>query len=576
MRTRAALVPISTALLLALLLTSSSLGWAQGPGTPQGNAGIAAMLNSRISYQGVLKEGGAPVSGPRDMVFRLYSDSVCTTQVGSDIVKAGVPVSNGLFSVELDVAQGDFDGQGLWLEVEVGGTAIGCREILPVPYALSLRPGARVEGAVLSADTAVITAVNTEGGMFGGDGLYGQALSGAGVSGSGDPGVRGANWAGGQGVEGVSATGWGVYGRATGGGGYGVYGYAQATTGGGIGVYAQSDASAGTGLQASAPIWGVDSLATATTGTAYGVRGRSASPDGYGGYFWNTASSSQAIGVLGRSDSTEGWGVQGWASSTTGNTIGVYGFADSPGGIGVQGYARVGVYGLTAGTAGLGVWGFSQSLVGGHGVYAQSRATGGAGAALWAQADNTTGGIAIWGHNSSGDSTMVLENFGSGDLLKAYISGGELRFRVDNAGEVYADGTFHTPAADLAEMLPAAAGLEPGDVLVIGPDGKLARCTEAYQATVVGVYSTRPAFVGGASEGKDAAGRVPLAVMGVVPVKVTAKNGAIAPGDLLVASATPGHAMKAGPNPLVGTVIGKALQRLDRGNGIILMLVVLQ
>lgn len=576
MRTKTAVVVIGTALLLALLLTSSSLGWAQGPGLPQGNADITAMVNSRISYQGVLKEGGEPVSGPRDMVFRFYSDSVCTTQVGSDIVKTGVPVNNGLFSVELDVTQGDFDGQGLWLEVEVGGMAIGCREVLPVPYALSLRPGAHVEGPVFSSDNAVITAINTQGGPLAGDGLYGQALAGAGVNGVGQPGVRGVSSSGGQGVEGVSETGWGVYGRATGNGGYGVYGYAQSTTGYGIGVYAKSDASAGTGLQASAPVWGVDSLATATTDVAYGVRGRSASPDGYGGYFLNTATSGQAIGLLGQSDSTEGYGVQGVASSTTGYTVGVYGRAESAGGTGVLGYAGTGVYGLTASSTGYGVWGHSTSLVGGHGVYAQSKATGGAGAALWAQADNTTGGIAIWGHNSSPDSTMVLENFGSGDLIKAFISGGQLRFRVDNAGNVYADGIYTSPAADLAEMLPAAAGLEPGDVLVIGPDGKLARCTEEYQATVVGVYSTRAAFVGGASEGKDAVGRVPLAVMGVVPVKATAANGPIAPGDLLVASATPGHAMKSGPNPLVGTVIGKALQRLDRGSGVILMLVVLQ
>ena len=36
------------------------------------------------------------------------------------------------------------------------------------------------------------------------------------------------------------------------------------------------------------------------------------------------------------------------------------------------------------------------------------------------------------------------------------------------------------------------------------------------------------------------------AVIGVVPVKVTAENGAIRPGKLLVRSGTPGHAMQAG------------------------------
>ena len=52
----------------------------------------------------------------------------------------------------------------------------------------------------------------------------------------------------------------------------------------------------------------------------------------------------------------------------------------------------------------------------------------------------------------------------------------------------------------------------------------------------------------------------------------------IRPGDLLVASSTPGHAMRAEPNPPQGTVIGKALEKLDasRGTGFIKMLVTLQ
>ncbi len=69
---------------------------------------------------------------------------------------------------------------------------------------------------------------------------------------------------------------------------------------------------------------------------------------------------------------------------------------------------------------------------------------------------------------------------------------------------------------------------------------------------------------------------MPLAVVGIVPVKVSAENGPIRPGDLLVASSTPGHAMKAGPNPRRGTVIGKALEGLEEGTGVIQMLVMLR
>jgi hypothetical protein len=125
-------------------------------------------------------------------------------------------------------------------------------------------------------------------------------------------------------------------------------------------------------------------------------------------------------------------------------------------------------------------------------------------------------------------------------------------------------------------MVPAVKGLEPGDVLVIGPDGTLILSTEPYQASVAGVYSTQPGFVGGQPVTGEVAGNIPLAVVGVVPVKVSAENGPIRPGDLLVSSSIPGHAMKAGPNPPQGTVIGKALGKLEAGTGIIKMLATLQ
>jgi len=68
---------------------------------------------------------------------------------------------------------------------------------------------------------------------------------------------------------------------------------------------------------------------------------------------------------------------------------------------------------------------------------------------------------------------------------------------------------------------------------------------------------------------------VPLALAGVVPVKVCAESGAIQPGDLLVASGTAGRAMR-GENPPAGTVIGKALGTLAEGEGVIDMLVMLR
>jgi hypothetical protein len=70
---------------------------------------------------------------------------------------------------------------------------------------------------------------------------------------------------------------------------------------------------------------------------------------------------------------------------------------------------------------------------------------------------------------------------------------------------------------------------------------------------------------------------VPLAIVGIVPCKVTAENGAIAVGDLLVASFTPGHAMKGTDRAkMLGAIVGKALEPLGEGKGVVQVLVTLQ
>jgi hypothetical protein len=70
---------------------------------------------------------------------------------------------------------------------------------------------------------------------------------------------------------------------------------------------------------------------------------------------------------------------------------------------------------------------------------------------------------------------------------------------------------------------------------------------------------------------------VPLAVVGIVPCKVTAENGAIARGDLLLTSSRPGYAMKGTDRSrMLGAVIGKTMQPLPKGSGVIQVLVTLQ
>lgn len=153
---------VVTLVAIATMLISTGSAVGQGPdqetGGPQGQVQVEAVeaaVNSRISYQGVLKESGRPVTGLRNMVFSLFADGACTGAALQSVTKNGVQVTNGLFAVKLDVNPDHFNGQGLWLQVRIGATNLGCEEIAPVPYALSLRPGARVSGGdpTLALDT---------------------------------------------------------------------------------------------------------------------------------------------------------------------------------------------------------------------------------------------------------------------------------------------------------------------------------------------------------------------------------------------------------------------------------------
>lgn len=127
--------------------------------------------------------------------------------------------------------------------------------------------------------------------------------------------------------------------------------------------------------------------------------------------------------------------------------------------------------------------------------------------------------------------------------------------------------------ADLAEKINGSEELEAGDVVVIDPGARHAvrRCREAGDTRVAGIISTNPTIlVGTLVKG----GGYPLALSGIVPCKVTAASGAIQPGDLLTTSAVAGHAMKA-VEIRPGTIVGKALEGLESGTGVIQVLATL-
>jgi hypothetical protein len=307
--------------------------------------------------------------------------------------------------------------------------------------------------------------------------------------------------------------------------------------------------------------------ANASSGVTFGVfaKTNSTSDNAAGGYFLADASSGMTRGVVARTDSTGDAAAAGYflVDSSSGKTRGVWARNDSTSDDAAAGYFHAdGSSGET------------------RGVWAENDSTGdNATAGYFAAKAGNGATVGIRAINYSDDSDSVAGYFRAqgGDIIKGYgSSSSDLEFVVQNDGDVHADGSFSSPAADFAEMLPGVDDLEPGDVLVIGPDGDLIRSSETHQTSVVGVYSTEPGFVGGSDEAMDNPGKVPLAIVGVVPCKASAENGPIRPGDLLVTSSTPGHAMHAGDDPPQGTVVGKALGGLESGSGVIQILVTLQ
>ena len=193
-------------------------------------------------------------------------------------------------------------------------------------------------------------------------------------------------------------------------------------------------------------------------------------------------------------------------------------------------------------------------------------------------------GVQSYTFYSRSDGDFAWYRWGVHNDNYGHPGGGIKQMRLDgDTGNLHVRGTVNGGGADFAEMLPARGDLEPGDVLAIGPDGALVLATEPYQDALAGVHSTKPALLGGAPDGADLTGKVPLAVSGIVPVKVTDENGPIAPGDLLTSSKTPGRAMKASKIRVggvafypSGVILGKALQPHASGEGVVEALVVLQ
>jgi len=148
-------------------------------------------------------------------------------------------------------------------------------------------------------------------------------------------------------------------------------------------------------------------------------------------------------------------------------------------------------------------------------------------------------------------------------------------------GNATVSGNIAAKYQDIAEWTAARTELPSGTVVsldTLKPNSVMAS-DKAYDTRVAGVVSAQPGVI----LGEGGPNRVLVATTGRVKVKVNANRYPIHIGDLLVTSNTPGVAMKSQPFHLhgktlhrPGTIIGKALESLHKGDGTILVLLSLQ
>jgi hypothetical protein len=147
-----ALFALMTLAVAIVMFQLGAIASAQERGSDQ-NASVAGVTATLLQYQGRLADpaSGAPVpDGSYTMVLRLYANASGGSPLWTEA--KDVPVQGGLFSTVLGdttpLSQELFDGRALWLGVKVGADpeAAPRQQILPVAYALSLVPGAVIDG----------------------------------------------------------------------------------------------------------------------------------------------------------------------------------------------------------------------------------------------------------------------------------------------------------------------------------------------------------------------------------------------------------------------------------------------
>jgi hypothetical protein len=180
---------------------------------------------------------------------------------------------------------------------------------------------------------------------------------------------------------------------------------------------------------------------------------------------------------------------------------------------------------------------------------------------------STAGVLTATGNITGGNIiTAGIITVNSGDAGTAIVNGGSNSVGNIGSSSKYFNTVFALATsaqyADLAECYSADTDYEPGTVIMFGGSAEVTRCDSDMCVTVAGVISTNPAYK--MNSGMQADHVAEVALTGRVPCKVI---GQVNKGAMMV-SAGNGHA-RAEANPVIGSVIGKAIESFNGESGTI-------